>query len=88
MRPTSSGAKVNMRKIALQEEKRTETLRDWILTVYWRLQLTQQAGCSTDRRKDGKESDSYQHQAEEEDTHNGRPSLTRAENLSSDWFYK
>lgn len=35
-----------------------------------------------------KESDSYQHQAEEEGTHNGGLSLTRAENLSSDWIYK
>lgn len=44
-----------MRKIALQEEKRTESSRDWILRVYWELQLTQQAGCSTDRRTDGRE---------------------------------
>jgi len=34
-----------------------------------------------------KESDSYQHRAEE-DTHDGRLSLARAENLSSDRIYK
>lgn len=44
-----------MRKIALREEKRTETSWGRSLTVYWRLQLAQQAGCSTDRRKDGRE---------------------------------
>lgn len=90
MRPTSSGGKENMRKIALQEEKNNRNVEgldpDSVLGTAANTANTM----SHLQQKEGKrkESDLYRHQAEEGDTQDGRLSLTRAENLSSGWIYK
>lgn len=67
--PAANGGEGNMRKIALQEEKWTETPRDQTLTVHGdranaasRMLHWQEKGWKR------KELDSYQQHAEEEDT--------------------